>query len=208
MNGAISNPRRGLRLRLSCLVALEGARHTWTLQTDDVGHHGCCVATPAALAPGEPLGVTVLCPKTGAPLAVRATVAWCTPREPWRIGLSYAADDHGAAARWFDDVAGLHLGELQEKHDPVPDRLPLSARLRIGAFEAADGLRDEEAALLELALRRATLREVVGEMAPSWTAGQRALMTMLGRGRVALDLEPGEPGEPASPAPAAPRRLG
>jgi hypothetical protein len=189
MNKYISNPRKSLRLCLACPVSLEGAGHHWTLQTEDVGPNGFCVTAPAALATGELLKVVLLCPQTGRSLAAGSTVAWCSPAEPWRVGLSFVGEDRGEACRWFDELSALHLGHIHERHNPVPDRLPLTARLQVGPVEPPEQLPDEEAALILLANRNATLQDVVGRLAPSWTRAQRALLSMLGKGCVTLDLE-------------------
>ncbi len=192
MPAPIVNPRRSPRLPVSVRAEVETLGDRFTGETIDAGPSGCQLVAPEEMTIGAQVKLRLQVPGSNAAADLTGRVAWCTPTEPWRLGVAFDGASQVAASRWFERVMralpGLPpLARIPERLEPdaplflappprflldfTPDELDVIRALRTGATAG------------DLRLR----------LEPTWAGAVRALFSLLARRVVSLKREDAGP---------------
>ncbi len=181
----IVNPRRAPRAPARCRAAVVSPAGAFDAETEDIGSHGCQVVSPALVAKGDPLTLTLSNDKVPDLLRVAGTVAWVSAQAPWRVGIAFDEASIPESTRWFEKLIAVYpgLGSLRR----VPEKIPVDAMVYLGPpprflldFTA------DEARLLRAIASGARIDELEARLRARWPATQRALFSLLARQAVTL----------------------
>jgi hypothetical protein len=185
MTSYIASARKDLRLPLLMEAQLAVASVGCPAQTADVGARGCRLQAPMRFLTGTRLRL-LLVPAGGATgsLAVGARVVWRRELPAWSYGLAFAGADWARAAEWFDEVVSVNTGLLH--FDLVPDQIQLEDRVYVARAPRSPPSVDE-AQVLRMACRRASVADLRLALGSRWSRAQRALFALLSSGVLAID---------------------
>jgi hypothetical protein len=99
-----ARPRRTSRLAARCPAEVSFGAGRWVGLTEDLGAGGCRILARFALRPGEPLSLKLRYAGVSFPLEIVGTVAWSTPRPPWRTGVAFVRGQEQQAGRFVRAV--------------------------------------------------------------------------------------------------------
>ncbi len=128
--------RRAPRLSAKCPAEVAFGAGRWIGLTEDLGAGGCRIVARLALRPGEPISLRIRYGGVAFALDVVGTVAWTTPRPPWRTGVAFARGQEDKARRFVRAVLtrSPELGAERSEggfragpgagHRPRPQHLP------------------------------------------------------------------------------------
>ncbi len=174
----LENPRKAPRARVRVAAAVKAGALAFQAVTEDLGPHGCQLVAPHGLPAGAVLQLVLRSQEAPEPLEVPATVAWSSPRPPWRLGLAYDEAARPQATRFFDALVASRPGLSDWQR--VPDRISFDAMVwlapppRLVVDFAAD-----EVAVLRAVGSGATVYELRSRLRDRWPGGQRALFSLL-----------------------------
>lgn len=127
--------RRTPRVAARCPTEVAFGAGRWIGLTEDLGAGGCRIVARFALRPGESVALKLRYGGVDFALDVVGTVAWTTPRPPWRTGVAFARGQEDKARRFVRAVLGASpdLGHASADGGirtpppfgrPVPQHLP------------------------------------------------------------------------------------
>ena len=96
--------RRGPRVAARCPAEVVFGAGRWVGLTEDLGGGGCRIVARLALRPGEPVTLKLSYGGVGCLLDVVGTVAWTTPRPPWRTGVAFVRGQEEKVRRFVRAV--------------------------------------------------------------------------------------------------------
>lgn len=123
----LENPRRCVRAPLRCVALLTRPSGAVGTATEDIGAHGCRLTVPSPSPRGERIKLVLSWPAYDRSLSVSGTVAWASPRPPWRIGVAFLDECLPEVARWLRGLIASDRAVLA--FQPVPGRISLDATL-------------------------------------------------------------------------------
>lgn len=187
MAEAILNPRRvpraPARCEARCLLPGGGF---WASDTTDFGPRGCQLQAPGPFRKGDPIKLVLKSERVEEPLAATGSVAWASPRAPWRIGVAFDPPYLGATGAWFERLVQAYPGLAT--FQLAPESLELAATVRLGpAPRVAPDLSADEVAVLRAVgggLTVAALRDRLGQ---DWPAFEGLLFAMIGKKLLSVD---------------------
>ena len=115
--------RRALRVAARCPAEVAFGAGRWVGLTEDLGAGGCRIVARLALRPGEPVTLKLRYGGVNLVLDVVGTVAWTTPRPPWRTGVAFARGQEEKARRFVRAVVAA-FPELAPEKTPGGIRTP------------------------------------------------------------------------------------
>jgi hypothetical protein len=127
----IENPRRTPRAPARCRVGVVAAGGAFEAATEDLGAHGCRLASPQLVRKGEPVQLALEHGGVRRPLRVHASIAWTSETSPWRLGVAFDRAAHAESGRWFSSLLAAVPGLGTERR--VPERIAADARVYLGA---------------------------------------------------------------------------
>jgi hypothetical protein len=181
----IVNPRRGARAPARCRAAVVFARGRFDADTEDIGSRGCQVVAPKPISRGEPVHLLIINQKVTEPLQATGQVAWASAQAPWRIGIAFDEGSLEQTAGWFERLVAAHPALAGYRR--VPERLALDQTVYLGSPPRflVDFTADEGVVLRAIA-SGARIDELRARLRDRWSAGQRALFSLLARQAVTL----------------------
>jgi len=184
---AIQNPRRvpraPARCEARCLLPGGGF---WASDTTDFGPKGCQLHAPGPFKKGDPVKLVLTSERVPDSLATTGTVAWASPRAPWRIGVSFDAPYLSTTGQWFDRLVEAYPGLAT--FQLAPDSLDVSATLLLGpAPRVAPELASDEVTVLRVVGGGVTVAALRERMGQEWPAFEGQLFAMLGKKLLTLD---------------------
>lgn len=149
MHTEVLNPRRAPRVPHRCTVEIRDRFAAWKAETEDLGPRGCQLVTPRLAAPGRELHLQIRCHAIGRTIKATGRVVWTRAQEPSRLGVAFEAGR--TEAGWFEALVQSDPAAAQVVRR-IPERLPRSARLYLGAPPrlVADFSAEEVAVLREV----------------------------------------------------------
>jgi hypothetical protein len=182
----IENPRRSPRAPARCQVAVVSARGAFEADTEDIGAHGCRLASPRLVRKGEPVQLAVEHRDVRGALRLHASIAWTSAASPWRLGVAFDSQAHAESGRWFSRLLGAVPG-LAPLHR-FPQRIRADARVFLGPppRRLVDLAREEVALLRDIGPGRsvADLRAADPE---GWSARRHVLFSLLAQRLATLE---------------------
>jgi hypothetical protein len=172
--------RRAPRLPARCPAEVAFGAGRWAGLTEDLCAGGCRIVSRLALRPGEPVSLRLRYGGVDFALDVVGTVAWSTPRPPWKTGVAFARGQEALARRFVRAV----LAAAPELAGPTG-----GAGFRSGPRPASPGPQRPPPTLLPP--RAARLRALLLAARSQAAAGERD--SALRELRAALELAPGHP---------------
>jgi hypothetical protein len=181
----IVNPRRGARAPARCRAAVVFAHGRFDADTEDIGSRGCQVVAPKPVSRREPVHLLLINQKVAEPLQAAGHVAWVSAQAPWRVGIAFDEGSLEQSARWFERLVAAHPALAGYRR--VPERIALDQTVYLGPpprflvdFTA------DEAVVLRAIASGARIDELRARLRDRWSAGQRALFSLLARQAVTL----------------------
>jgi PilZ domain-containing protein len=184
---AIQNPRRvpraPARCEARCLLPGGGF---WASDTTDFGPKGCQLHAPGPFRKGDPVKLVLTSERIPDALATTGTVAWASPRAPWRIGVSFDQPYLGSTGKWFDRLVQAYPGLATFRL--APDSVEVTATLRLGLPpRVAPDLSGDEVAMMRAVGAGATVAALRDRLGPDWPGFEGLLFAMIGRKLLTLD---------------------
>jgi len=180
----IVNPRRAPRAPARCSAQVQAPDAAWATETEDIGPTGCQLVAPRAMARGLPLGLVFANPGVPGSLKAVGMVAWCSPLEPWRVGVAFSDSSRPVAERWFKQLVEAFPGLGSQRR--VPERLPTDAMLYLAAPPSLVDFTPEEVGVLSHVASGTTVALLRGHLTRNWGMSQRAIFSLMARGVVTL----------------------
>jgi hypothetical protein len=185
MREFIQNPRRAPRAPARCRATIVSARGAFEAETEDIGPHGCRLASARLVRRGEPVRLELAHGQVKERLRLHARIAWTSDSAPWRLGVAFDEAAHGEGGRWFELLLSAvpRLSTFQR----VPERIPLSAMVYLRAPpRLLVDLSPDELVLLRAIGTGVTVAELGGRMRELWPTLQRGLFSLLAHQHVTL----------------------
>jgi hypothetical protein len=113
-----------------CRVEVRDRFSAWTASTEDLGPLGCQLVTPRLASPGRELKLKIHCDAIGQTIETSGKVVWSRSETPSRLGIQFPAEL--TAPAWFE-VLVRRSPQAAASSRRMPERLPLSTVLRLGA---------------------------------------------------------------------------
>ncbi len=188
MAEAIQNPRRvpraPARCEARCLLPGGGF---WASDTADFGPKGCQLHAPGPFKRSDPVKLVITSERVPEPLATTGTVAWASPRPPWRIGISFDEAYLGATGHWFDLLVKAYPGLAT--FQLAPEKLALGAELRLGPPpRVKPELIGDEVVVLRAVGEGTTVAGLRERLGAEWPACEGLLFSMIGKKLLTLDV--------------------
>jgi hypothetical protein len=153
--------------------------------SEDVGPHGCQLVAPRTFTPGSTLRLELQAEEPREALRAIGTVAWASPRDPWRVGLAFGESSRPSATRFFDALVAKRPGLAAWRK--VPDRISYDAMIWLAppprlVVDFTPG----EVTVLRAVGSGATLYELRSRLPDGWAVGQRSFYSLLSSGFITL----------------------
>jgi hypothetical protein len=182
----IENPRQDPRVRVRCAASISTGRGPpLRASSEDVSRHGCQLISPRTFPRGTTLWIELAAAESPAPLRAVGEVAWSSPLEPWRLGISFTESSRQTATRFFDGLVAARPGMATWRR--IPSRVSLGAMVwpapppRLVVDFTAD-----EVSVLRAVGSGATVQEVRAKLQDRWDRAQRSFFKLLSNGALTL----------------------